>query len=510
MNQHASPVRHPDVDVLIVGAGLSGIDAAYHMKTRRPDQSFAVIESKDEIGGTWATHRFPGIRSDSDLYTFGFDWKPWMGPAIATADEIMAYLQEAVDEQELRPHIRFGQTVRQATWDSATALWTLHLDTADGARTLTCRFLWLCPGYYRHGEAYVPDFPGRKDFAGLVIHPQFWPDDLDLTDKAVTVIGSGATAATLIPAIAGTARHVTMLQRSPTYYFPRPKSDEFTDTLRALDLPQEWFHEIMRRRHLQENRRVTRLARTAPDTLKADLLAAVRAYLGDEADIETDFTPHYRPWQQRVAMIPEGDLFRAIRSGAASVVTDTIERFTESGIRLTSGRELQSDVIVTATGLVLNTLGDIRFSVDGADYAPAKHVTHRGIMLDGLPNAAFIFGYIRSSWTLRANLVSTYICRLLDHMEDTGARSVTPVLRDGDADDPPRPWIDAEEFSAGYFARGIDRLPRQGARDPWQFSHDYHRDARTLPAARFDDGSLVFGSAREAGAGSARAKADQA
>lgn len=486
------PATAPDVDVLIIGAGISGIDAAWHLSRRLPDHSFALLDSKEEIGGTWATHVFPGIRSDSDLFTFGFSWKPWMGKAIATAEEILAYLNAALDENDLRRHIRLGHAVKAASWDSAAQIWTVTVRRSGLDVTMTCRFLWMCSGYYRHAEGYSPSWDGMETFPGPIIHPQAWPADLDHAGKRIVVIGSGATAATLIPALAETAAHVTMLQRSPTYYFPRPMSDPFNETLKALDLPQDWYHEIMRRKFLLESQTMARRSRAEPEAVAAELIGAARAYLGDSVDIETHFTPRYRPWRQRVAMIPDGDLFVAIRSGAASVVTDRIERFTRSGILLGSGEELAADVIVTATGLTLNALGDVALTVDGAPIEPSHHWTHRGIMLSGVPNLAMVFGYLRSSWTLRADLVSDYVCRLLAHMQATGMAAATPELRADEKDMEARPWIDPEDFNAGYVLRGLDLMPKQGDRQPWVMTQDYFDDRHTLPAADLEDGTLRY------------------
>jgi len=487
MNQtHPAPTAH--FDVLIIGAGISGIDAAYHLQKNRPGTRFAIIEAKDDIGGTWHTHRFPGIRSDSDLFTFGFKWKPWTSAPIASADEIMRYLNEAIDENDLRRHIRFSEPVQGASWSAKDQRWTVTTPSGQ----ITCNFLWTCAGYYRHDKGYQPDFPGQQDFKGPIIHPQHWPEGLDVTGKRITVIGSGATAATLIPALAGKAAHVTMLQRSPTYYYPRPAQDEFQQVLNALDLPPEWYHEIMRRKFLMESHETVRRSREEPEALKQELLDGARAYLGGDYDIATHFTPTYRPWRQRVAMIPDGDLFRAIRAGLASVVTDQIDRFTPTGIRLTSGDELQSDIIVTATGLTLNTLGDIALDLDGAPVDISQSYTHRGIMFSGVPNLATVFGYLRSSWTLRADLVSGYICRLLAHMDATGTAVVTPTLRKGDESETRRPFIEPDNFNAGYILRGLDQMPRQGARDPWVMTQDYYVDREVLPVAGFDDGTLAF------------------
>jgi cation diffusion facilitator CzcD-associated flavoprotein CzcO len=480
------------LDILIIGAGISGIDAAYHLARSRPGSKFAIIEAQSEIGGTWHTHRFPGIRSDSDLYTFGFKWKPWLGVPIATADEIMSYLSEAVDEQDLRRHIRFNQIVTDATWSSKAKRWTVTLNQNGHVKTIICKFLWMCAGYYRHSQGYVPDYPGVADFAGPVVHPQNWPEDLDYSDKSVVVIGSGATAATLIPAMSKDAAHVTMLQRSPTYFFPRPQSDEFTDTLRALDLPDAQFHDIMRRRNLHESEKMRIRSLEEPDALANDLINGVRAFLDNDYDIETHFTPTYKPWDQRLAMVPEGDFFQAISSGRASVVTGHIARFTKTGITLKDGQELKADIVISATGLLLNALGDIRFEIDDVPLELNNSFTHRGIMFSDVPNLVNVFGYLRSSWTLRADLVSDYVCRLLDHMEAHGLGSVIPRLRADETEMVARPWIEAENFSAGYIQRRMHLLPKQGDRDPWIMSQDYFKDRDTLPAADFEDGTLVF------------------
>ncbi len=482
----------PDLDVLIIGAGISGIDAAWHLRQTLPDLRFAILDSKDGIGGTWHTHRFPGIRSDSDLYTFGFRWKPWTGVPIATASEILTYLKDAIAENDLERHIRFGHSVQAASWNSDTRLWTVDVTHDGAARRLTCRFLWMCSGYYRHSEGFQPEWPGMEQFTGDIVHPQTWPDDLDVTGKRVVVIGSGATAATLIPAIAGKAAHVTMLQRSPTYYYPRPKTDEFAETLKALDLPDDWVHEIMRRKFLMEQRETVRRSFAEPEALANDLIGAARQYLGEDYDVQTHFTPSYRPWRQRVAMIPDGDLFMAIRSGKASVVTDTITRFTADGIELSGGEVLKADIVVSATGLVLNVLGDVAFEVDGEALDISHRFTHRGIMLSGVPNLAMVFGYLRSSWTLRADLVSDYVCRLLTHMQERGADAVVAEIPDRDSDMPARPWIDPENFNPGYISRALERMPKQGDRQPWVMTQDYFSDRETLPAADFEDGTLIY------------------
>ncbi len=481
-------------DVLIVGAGISGIDAAYHLQTACPDKRFALLENQESFGGTWRTHRFPGIRSDSDLFTFGYRWKPWSGPPIATAEEILKYLGEVLDERDLRPHIRFRHEVETAQWSSRDRRWTLgvlRLDTGERF-DVTCDFLWMCQGYYRHADGYTPDFPGMSRFSGPIVHPQTWPDDLDYRGKTVVVVGSGATAATLIPALARDCAHVTMLQRSPTYFYARPNSDEIADLLRGLDVPEEWTHEIVRRKMLQDQQTIARRSFEEPDALRRELIAGVRAFLGDGFDVETHFTPRYRPWRQRLAVVPDGDLFKAMRAGDVSVVTDRIETFTESGIRLESGKTLEADIVVTATGFDLCALGDIAFTIDGAPLDFADCWGHRGILFTGVPNMAWVFGYLRTSWTMRADLVSAFVCRLLNHMAEKGAAVVTPRLREEDRDMSARPFIEEENFNAGYVMRGVHLMPKQGDRPPWIFSQDYYTEKDEIPAADLEDGTLAY------------------
>ena len=481
-------------DVLIIGAGISGIDAAYHLQKLRPGTRFAMIERMPSFGGTWRTHKFPGIRSDSDLFTFGFKWKPWTGNPIATADQILSYLTDALDENDLRKHIHFNTDVLSAAWSGDTQQWSvnLHQEGDETPVAVTCNFLWMCSGYYNHTDAYIPDWPGMERFGGTIVHPQTWPEDLDHAGKDVIVIGSGATAATIIPAMTETAAHVTMLQRSPTYFFPKPMIDEFGETLRALELSDEMYHDIMRRKFLFESKNTVRRSIEEPDVLAAELIGAARTYLGEDYDIATHFTPSYRPWRQRIAMIPDGDLFVAIQTAKASVVTDKIKTFTETGIELVSGKHLEADIIVTATGFNLNVLGDIAFVIDGAPLDLSQSLTHRGIMFTGVPNLAVVFGYLRSSWTLRADLVSDYLCRVFVHMEQLGVKSVVPELPEQDQDMTIRPWIDPENFNAGYVMRGQNILPRQGDRQPWVMTQDYHSDCKTLPAADLNDGTLLF------------------
>lgn len=482
------------LDVLIVGAGISGLDAAVHLQRQCPGKRFAIVEAQAGHGGTWRTHRYPGIRSDSDLFTFGYGFKPWMGKPIATAAEIQQYLAEVIDEHGLAPHIRYGHRVDSADWSEAERCWTVRA-THDGQPvTLRARFLFMCQGYYRHAQGYTPQWPGMDRFAGRIVHPQNWPDDLDLSGQRVVVIGSGATAATLIPAIAGTCRHVTMLQRSPTFFITGRNANELADTLRQLEIPAEWTHEIVRRKVLFDQAAFTRRCVAEPEVVRKELLAGVRAALGPghEALVEEHFNPRYRPWQQRIAFVPDGDLFKAVREGQASVVTDRIAAFEPGGLRLGSGRLLEADVIVTATGFHLNVLGDIRFAIDGQPLDFAQTVGWRGALFTGVPNLAWVFGYFRASWTLRADLLSAFVCRLLQHMDARGAQVVVPALRPHDEDMALKPWVEPDNFNPGYLQRGIHLLPRQGSHEPWLHRQDYATDRVELPRADLEDGSLAY------------------
>jgi cation diffusion facilitator CzcD-associated flavoprotein CzcO len=498
MSEHAMETasrRAEHFDVVIVGAGISGVGGAYHIATQCPGKSFVVLEAKERFGGTWITHRYPGIRSDSDLYTFGYRFKPWIGPPIATAAEILAYMGEVIRDNGLAPHIRYRHRISAARWSSAENIWTLEAVREDIGERLcfTANFLWMCQGYYRHEGGYTPAWAGMADFEGRIVHPQAWPADLDYLGKSVVVIGSGATAATLIPAIAADCGHVTMLQRSPTYFITGRNANAVADMLRELDIDEAWIHEIVRRKVLHDQDLFTRRSFTEPEAVKQELLAAVRAHLGPGYDVETHFNPRYRPWRQRVAFIPDGDLFRAIHARRVSVVTDEIDRFTEAGLLLKSGAELRADIIVTATGFNLNVLGDIAFTIDGEPLIFSDTVTYRGVMFTGVPNMAWVFGYVRSSWTLRVDLVGDFVCRLLNHMHATGVRRVTPTLRAVDKDMPSLPWMDPENFNPGYLTRGMHLMPRQGDKPEWRHSQDYRIDKEELPAADLDDGAFVYG-----------------
>jgi cation diffusion facilitator CzcD-associated flavoprotein CzcO len=481
-------------DVLIIGAGISGVGAAYHLTEQCPDKTFVVLESQEGYGGTWRTHRYPGIRSDSDLYTFGYRFKPWTGPPIATAEEILTYMGEVIDDNGLDKHIRYQHEIAGASWSTDDCRWTIEATRTDTgeAVTFTAGFLWMCQGYYRHAEGYTPEWPGMDDFRGRIVHPQTWPDDLDYAGKRVVVIGSGATAATLIPAIAPDCEHVTMLQRSPTYFFTGRNVNELADQLRDLDIPDEWTHEIVRRQILKNQAMVTKMSAEHPEVVREELFKGIRGILGEDYELEPHFTPHYRPWQQRIAFVPDGDLFEGIKSGKASVVTDRIDHFTEDGILLASGDTLEADIIVTATGFNLSVLGDIGFSVDGEPVDFAQTIGYRGMMFTGVPNMAWVFGYFRASWTLRADLISDFVCRLLQHMDELGASIVVPTLREEDAGMQVLPWVDPEDFNPGYLTRSIHLMPRQGDREPWRFTQDYWSEKDEFPAADLDDGSLAY------------------
>ena len=482
------------VDVLIVGAGISGIGAAFHLQEQRPGTTYVVLEALESFGGTWLVHRYPGIRSDSDLYTFGYRFKPWVGPPIATAEQIRKYMSEVIEENGIGEHIRYEHAITAASWSSEDRRWTVDVTRTDTGELLrfTTGFLWMCQGYYRHAEGYTPSWPGMDRFRGQIVHPQTWPEDLDYAGKRVIVIGSGATTATLVPAIAGACEHVTVLQRSPTYFWSGRNVNELADTLRELEIPEEWTHEIVRRKILHDQHAVTQLSIEAPDLVKEELLKGVREQLDPDYDVDTHFTPRYRPWQQRLAFVPDGDLFAGIRSGKASMVTDEIETFTETGIRTKSGQELEADIIVTATGFNLSVMGDVPFAVDGTPVDFADTVTYRGMMFTGVPNMVWVFGYFRASWTLRVDLIGDFVCRLLDHLDELGATTVVPALRPEDADMPRLSWIDPENFNPNYLMRSVDLLPRRGDKPEWQHTQDYWTEKDALPAADLDDGCLRY------------------
>ncbi len=479
-------------DVIIVGAGLSGIGAACHLQKSCPRKSYAILESRAAMGGTWDLFRYPGIRSDSDMHTLGYNFKPWVADkAIAEGPAILEYIHEAAKEYNVEKHIRYRQRVTRASWSSDDATWTVQTQDPEGSKTtrFTCNFLLMCSGYYRYKEGYTPEFPGRDRFQGQVVHPQLWPEDLDYRGKKVVVIGSGATAVTLLPVLGEQADHVTMLQRSPTYMVSRPFRDAFANFLRKI-LPDRWAYAITRWRNVLMQEWIYKKSRTDPELVRRKLLDRVRNELGNDFDIAKHLTPTYNPWDQRLCLVPDGDLFESIRAGKSSIVTDQIETFTENGILLKSGQELAADIIVTATGLNMVVMGEATFEVDGTPVKFGDTWTYKGLMFSGVPNMISTFGYINASWTLRADLTAEYMCRLLNHMDATATQQVTPQLRPQDAGMPARPWI--EGFSAGYMQREMHKFPKQGDREPWVNTQDYRRDRKLFLRDSFDDGALVF------------------
>ncbi len=476
-------------DVLVVGAGLSGIAAGYHLQDRCPNKTYAILEARDAIGGTWDLFRYPGVRSDSDMYTLGYAFKPWTDPkAIADGPSIRSYVRETAAEHGIDQKIRFHHAVTGASWSSEEARWTVHVQRADtgGSVQLTCGFLLMCSGYYDYDEGYTPDFEGIGDFNGTVIHPQHWPEDLDYSGKRVVVIGSGATAVTLVPEMADAAAHVTMLQRSPTYIVARPSDGAFNNRLRQF-LPDKVAYGMTRWLAVLLGMYFYRFCRSQPERARQFVLKGVREQLGPDFDIEKHFTPTYNPWEQRLCLAPDGDFFEALKGGKASVVTDHIERFTPSGLKLRSGEDLEADIIVTATGLKLQMLGGMALTVDGVDIDPAETMGYKGLMFSGIPNMATCFGYTNASWTLKCDLTCEYICRLINYMDRKGFSSVTPRLDDPEIVE--EPWVD---FSSGYIQRAQHILPKQGNKAPWKLHQNYALDIMTLRHGRIEDGSLVF------------------
>lgn len=480
-------------DVVIVGAGISGIGAAYHLQKSRPESSFLIVDKLDNFGGTWRLHRYPGLRSDSDLYTFGYGFKPWKGNPIATGQEILDYLQEVIDENGLADKIRYGQTLCRADWCSEKQLWQLQIEGAAGTtHRIETRFLWMCQGYYRYEKGHMPKWDGMSDFQGQIIHPQHWPEDIELQGKRVLVIGSGATAATIIPAIADKCDHVTMLQRSPGYLRYGRNIDQLVDMLRSLEVDESWIHEIARRKILHDQHQGMLRSLQDPEGFRAELLDGVRQQLDGDKALLRHFSPDYRPWSQRILFVPDGDLFQNLRSGKASVVTDRIECFTKDGVQLESGKHLEADIVITATGFDLSVMGDIPFFVDDIQVNFANTVTYRGMMFTDVPNFVWVFGYFRSAWTMRADLVSEFVCRLLAHMDQSRSKSVTPRLRPTDKGMTLGPWIDPDNFSPNYLRRSLHLLPKCGPHSPWQNLQDYWVERKDFAEANLDDSALVY------------------
>jgi monooxygenase len=496
-------------DVLIVGAGLSGIDAAHHLQKFCPRKSYAILEQRERIGGTWDLFRYPGIRSDSDMLTMGYSFRPWTHPkAISPGEDIREYITATARDEGIDHNIRFRHQIKRASWSSEDAKWTVEAvkqSSSSGASsnttgdmtsggvvpkeepvTLTCNFLFCCAGYYRYSAGYLPEFPNSGLFKGRMFHPQAWPENLDYAGKRVVVIGSGATAVTLLPAMAKTAAHVTMLQRSPTYVISMPEQDMIANFLRRI-MPAMWAYRLSRWKNVGFMTYIYQLSQRFPNFVKRGIIKKASKQLGTDFDVDTHFTPRYRPWEQRMCLIPDADMFEAIKSGRASVVTDQIESFTERGIQLKSGKELEADIIVTATGLAMQAFGGMELTVDKQRVDPGQVLAYKGVMMSGVPNFASVFGYINASWTLKADLICNYVCRLLNFMDSKGVRQVTPRPLDETA---AAPFV--ENFSSGYIQRALAGWPKQGQKKPWRVYQNYFRDTITLKWTRVDDEGLEF------------------
>lgn len=476
-------------DVLIIGAGISGIGAACHLSRQCPSKRVAILERRKDLGGTWDLFKYPGIRSDSDMFTFGYNFRPWTDTrTLADGPSIKQYVTDTAREHGVDKKIHFGRKVTGASWDSDTQQWTISVtnEASGEAESWTTRFIMLCTGYYNYDRGYRPEFPGEEDFKGPIVHPQHWPEDLDYTGKRVVIIGSGATAVTLLPAMAEDTAHITMLQRTPTYILPLPGVDPMARRLMGV-LPEMVAYRLMRSRNIAMQWLSYVASRTFPEQTRNLILRVVRRQLRGKVGLE-HFTPDYYPWDQRMCVVPDGDLFRVLRNGRASIVTDHIDRFTEHGIRLKSGRELEADIIVTATGLDLQMLGGMTLNVDGKPHRPQDGMLYKSVLIEGVPNAAMVIGYINASWTLRADLAAEYLCRLIKHMDRNGYAVATPV----DTENSKTDETVMGSLKSGYIQRATDRMPRQGSHGPWRLTHDYYRDITMLRKAPIEDGYLRF------------------
>jgi monooxygenase len=493
MTDSVIDARSTHVDVLIVGAGLSGIGAACRLTMECPDKSFAIIESRDTIGGTWDLFRYPGIRSDSDMFTLGFPFRPWPdAKTIADGPSILTYIKDTAREYGVEDKIRFNRRAVRASWSTDDALWTVdvHRTHAGEAEQFTCNFLFMCSGYYRYDEGYTPEFAGRDSFRGQIVHPQHWPDDLDYTDKRIVVIGSGATAVTLIPSLADEAAHVTMLQRSPTYVVSLPAIDPLAEPLKRW-LPKRVANSMLKWKNVLLSMLSFQLSRHRPHIMKAIIRKGLEKSLPADFDIDTHFKPRYNPWDQRLCLVPDGDFFKVLSDGRASVVTDTIDAFTETGIRLTSGQELDADIIITATGLQMLAFGGLALAVDGDEIKLSEKVGYKGMMLSDVPNFAAAIGYTNASWTLKCDLICEYVCRLLNHMDRVGMRQVTPRWREATL--PERPFVD---LTSGYVLRSVQDFPKQGERPPWRLFQNYIRDVFMIRRGSLEDDAIEFSNPR--------------
>ena len=477
------------IDVLVVGAGLSGIGAAYHLQKKCPETSFLILEGRENIGGTWDLFKYPGIRSDSDMYTLGYNFKPWKEQkAIADAPSILKYLNETVEEFNLKSKIRFGKYVKKARWSSDSNQWTVDIEDKKTGKfsQILCSFIFMCSGYYSYKEGYTPHFEGKENFKGDIIHPQKWDPSFDYSNKKIVVIGSGATAVTIVPEMAKTAKHVTMLQRSPTYVVAAPEKDNLANKLRKY-LPLKFTYWFIRWRNILRQQYYFRLCKKYPKGVKNVIIREVKKKLGNDFDVKTHFTPKYNPWDQRMCLVPDGDLFEQINQGKASVVTDHIKNFTENGILLKSGKELKADVIITATGLNLEMLSTVEFFIDNKSVDISKTVTYKGMMYSGIPNLASTFGYTNASWTLGADLTSEYVCRVINHMKRNNYDVVCPKPNIGIEADP-----DYLNLTSGYIKRSINIFPKQGKKAPWRNNQNYLIDIFQMKYGRIDDGEISF------------------
>ncbi len=487
LNANGHSTEH--LDVLIVGAGLSGIGAAHHLQEAFPGKDYAIFEAREDLGGTWDLFRYPGIRSDSDMHTLGYRFRPWTrAKTITDGESILEYVRDTAQEVGIDSRIRFGHRVVRAEWSSGEARWAVEAERVGSGEAVrvTCGYLWVCSGYYRYDEGFTPEFEGSERFGGEIVHPQHWPEDLDYAGKRVVVIGSGATAVTLVPAMVEKAAHVTMLQRSPTYIASLPAEDPVAGALRRF-LPNKAVYAIVRWKNVLLQTAFYQLSRRRPQAVKRFVRKGVEAALPEGYDIDKHFTPRYNPWDQRICLVPNGDLFKAIRDGSASVVTDTIDAFTEDGIALDSGEVLEADVIVTATGLNLLFLGGMELVVDGDPVELPKTMTYKGMMLSGVPNCAFTVGYTNASWTLKADLTSEYVCRLLAHMDAHGYAKSVPEITDPTVTEAP-----LLDFTSGYVLRSLDQFPKQGSKEPWKLRQNYVFDLRSIRRGALDDGAMQF------------------
>ena len=482
-------------DVIIVGAGIAGITTAYYLQKERPNSTYLILESLNNYGGTWYTHKYPGIRSDSDLYTFGFKFKPWTSAPIATADEILKYLGETIKENQIDEHIRYNHKIIEAEWSTKKKSWILKAERSDTKKIIyfSCNFLMMCQGYFRHNEGYTPKWKDMDKFNGQIVHTEEWPENLDYKNKTIILIGSGATAATTVPAMASKANHVTMLQRSPTFYRTSTVgTEELVERLNKFSDDEKWIYGIVRQQILINQEIFIRRCIEEPEIVKDELINDVRKILGPDYDIEKHFTPSYRPWQQRITLTSNGDLFKSIASGKVSVFTDEIDKFTSNGILLKSGSEITGDIVATATGFNMNILGDIQFTIDNKKLHLEDTVTYRGMMFTKVPNLLWVFGYFRGAWTLRAELLARFLSRLLTHMDNLDVKKVTVALREEDKKMKLLPWIADEEFNPGYLSRIMPKMPKSGDKPEWVHNQNYWYEKDVIPAINLDGEEFLY------------------